>query len=717
MFTPEILAPCGEFNSVIYAINAGADAVYLGGEMFSARAYASNLSNDQIIEAIKYAHLHNAKVYLTLNTLIKNKEIEQAINMIRPLYENGLDAIIIQDFGLLKIISDIFPSLDIHASTQMSIMSHEGIKLLKKYNVTRVVPARELSINEIEALKKEGLEIECFVHGAMCYSYSGKCLFSSIAGGRSGNRGRCAGPCRKPYEVLDENKKTILNKCYPLSMKDMCTIQNINQLIDAKVDSFKIEGRMKAPEYSAGVSEMYYKYANLYMDSDNNSKVSISKNDKKLLSNLYVRSNLQEGYLNKHNGKDMISLSSPAYNSVSKDVTDEIKEKYQDKRKVPVSINITFEKGKNITGNISLINSEGIYYECEGDLVLEATNRPMDDETIKKQMCKLGNTNYVCESISITTDNLSFLPVSALNEFRRKLIEGLDNILFAKRFDVKELYQADYQEESYNANSTRRLLLGLLSKEQLTAIRKAANKYDFKKEYIIDIFSEIFDDTTSFFDDEIVYIRIPAIVRENKLGIIKNKISNILDKYNIAGVYINSIDGLMLARQFFNKEQCYGDIGLYIFNDYANDFFKEYLEEYTVSLEHNEKELLRYKDKTRRQIQIYGYLPLMYSANCIVNTAIKCDKSCNGLYIKDESGRLFYSKCCHELCYNTVYNNVPVCFFNELNKLDNNGYAAFKIEFTIENKQQVEAILDNYINNQSLGNNNYTLGHYKRGVE
>ena len=235
----ELLAPAGDINAFYGALNAGADAVYLAGSRFGARAYAENFSEDKIIECIQYCHLFDKKIYLTVNTLMKEEEIPALYDFIKPLYIAGLDAVIVQDIGVLRYLGKNFPDLELHASTQMSICTEYGVSILQEMGVSRIVPARELSLKEIEEIhKKCDVEIETFIHGAMCYCYSGQCLFSSILGGRSGNRGRCAQPCRLPYKVKHNKKDN-----YYLSMKDMCTIEHIPLLIQSGITSFKIEGR------------------------------------------------------------------------------------------------------------------------------------------------------------------------------------------------------------------------------------------------------------------------------------------------------------------------------------------------------------------------------------------------------------------------------------------------------------------------------------------
>ena len=266
----ELLAPAGSYETFCAVIAAGADAVYVGGTAFGARAYANNFSEEELLKAIDYAHVHNRKLYLTVNTLFKEKELtEQLYSYLLPYYKQGLDAVIVQDIGAMKFIREHFPDLEIHTSTQMTVTNRYGAQMMKELGANRIVTAREMSFVEIEDIAKHvDVEIESFVHGALCYCFSGQCLFSSMIGGRSGNRGRCAQPCRLPYAVVDEKNKVMNNpkKPYILSLKDLCTVKLIPQLVKAGVYSFKIEGRMKQTEYAAGVVEIYRKYIDLYLE-------------------------------------------------------------------------------------------------------------------------------------------------------------------------------------------------------------------------------------------------------------------------------------------------------------------------------------------------------------------------------------------------------------------------------------------------------------------
>ncbi|MCM1236192.1 MAG: U32 family peptidase [Ruminococcus flavefaciens] len=425
----ELLAPAGNYQALIGAVNAGADAVYLGGDKFSARAYADNFTTQEIIKAIRYTHICGKKLYLTLNTLVKENEISLIYDYLRPLYESGLDGIIIQDLGVWRYVRENFPYLPLHASTQMTITGVRGASLLKKSGAARIVPARELSLNEIKDIKENtGLEIECFIHGAMCYCYSGQCLFSSILGGRSGNRGRCAQPCRLPYKVSGTS-------LYPLSLKDMCTIEYIPQLIDAGIDSFKIEGRMKKPEYAAGVTAIYRKYIDKYYDKGKAS-YNVDKADMDRLYKLYIRSEVQTGYYDKHNAKEMITLGKGSYLGSDEALLMEISKNYlKEEKKFPISISGTFEVGKSAVLNLE---GMGITQTTYGETVQCAMKRPMTREDVLKQLSKMGNSNLYIVREDITVGDYIFIPNAQLNELRRTAVRKFeDKIIEANGFKIQ----------------------------------------------------------------------------------------------------------------------------------------------------------------------------------------------------------------------------------------------------------------------------------------
>ena len=321
----EILAPAGSMECLKAAITAGADAVYTGGALFGARAYAHNLTEEELLEAIDYVHLHGRRLYLTVNTLIKDREMEkQMYDYLLPYYRQGLDAVIVQDIGLFRFIRKHFPDLPIHASTQMTLTGVDGAKFLEKEGAQRIVTSRELSMAEVKKIADETeLEIESFVHGALCYCYSGQCLFSSFIGGRSGNRGQCAQPCRLLYRTPEAKRPQ-----YLLSLKDICTLELIPEMIESGIYSFKIEGRMKKPEYAAAVAFQYRKYTDLYLkyyeecpaEEDPAAyamkKYRVREEDRQMLLDLYNRGGFHTGYYHTQNGREMISLNRPNHAGV-----------------------------------------------------------------------------------------------------------------------------------------------------------------------------------------------------------------------------------------------------------------------------------------------------------------------------------------------------------------------------------------------------------------
>ena len=424
----ELLAPAGCKEQFYGAINAGADAIYMAGNQYGARAYAENFSEEELIACLRHAHLRKKKVYMTVNTLVKEKELQGLPEFLRPFYEEGLDGVIVQDFGVLSVIRECFPGLPLHASTQMSVTGTYGAALLKDLGVVRIVPARELLLKEIVKLKKEsGMELECFIHGAMCYSYSGQCLFSSVLGGRSGNRGRCAQPCRLPYTVIDHGKAG--KECYPLSLKDMCTIEVLPALLDAGIDSFKIEGRMKSAEYAAGVTAYYRKQIDLYYEGKTG-KPSKSVIDD--LSHLYLRSERGTGYYYLRNGKEMVTLNNPAYSASNEALLLQIRDKYlKENSKIKVSMWLSLKLGENASLTLAITDHPETSVTVSGTFVEQAQKAPITRENVVKQLKKLGESSFELSDadLSITMDENVFLPLKSLNDLRREGVAALEEVV------------------------------------------------------------------------------------------------------------------------------------------------------------------------------------------------------------------------------------------------------------------------------------------------
>ncbi len=543
----EILAPAGSYESLKAAIAAGADAVYIGGTRFGARAYADNLDEQRLLEVIDYVHLHGRKIYLTINTLLKESELQQELyDYLLPYYRQGLDAVIVQDMGVLCFLKEYFPDLPIHASTQMTITDKLGAKFLENQGVGRIVTSREMHIDEIkEITENTSLEIESFVHGALCYCYSGQCLYSSLIGGRSGNRGQCAQPCRLPYKVQGEKESQ-----YVLSLKDICTLEYIPELVEAGIYSFKIEGRMKKPEYVALVTAMYRKYVDLYM-SVGREKYKVDPRDKEKLMDLYNRGGSHGGYYHALNGRDMISIGRPNHAGVpalkvlkyngktvtAKAITDigagdvielpDGKENYTFAKEVLKGQTISFpthkkqiftqdiilnrvrnesllreinetiiqkkvkEKidGKLIlssTSSAKFILSYGdIIIEVQGDVAQEAMNQPTDATRIEKQMRKTGNTEFEFERLDIELLGNLFIPMQSLNDLRRRGLEALqEKILEQYRRNLEQTYDCALEKQETVGRVREEINSFYVYVEQLEQFEEVVTKDCVKRIYL-----------------------------------------------------------------------------------------------------------------------------------------------------------------------------------------------------------------------------------------
>lgn len=741
----ELLSPAGDVDAAAGAIDAGADAVYLGTEEFSARAYAKNLTIEETIEMIHYAHLHHRKLYLTLNTLLKTMEFSRALLVVERLYLAGLDAVIVQDLGLLACLHQYFPELEIHASTQLSVLSGAGMEWLKKYHVKRVVPGRELSLAELKEMKKTGLELECFIHGAMCYSYSGRCLMSSLAGGRSGNRGRCAGPCRKLYHQPGQRD------AYLLSMKDMCSIDRIGALIDAGIDSFKIEGRMKAAEYTAGVTSVYRKVIDRV---ENGEKYAVTEEDRAVLEELYIRCEIQEGYYFRHNDRNMISLSNPAYAGCSDALKEDIHRRYLEERKrYPIQGEAVVCQGKPMKLTLRLDDYEA---SVEGAAAAAAKNRAVSDEDIHKQICKTGNTLYEIRELKIVNDGKSFAAVSQLKDLRRLAIEKLEEALFStgrqsclkqNHFtEISKLVNPSQGENRYidkwqSPEKKPVILIGVKTMEQLRMVLK----YPYADGVIVDIMMLSGEELFGLLSraQKKWYLRMPEIIRQKDTGKIREQLKKALrftDGMPPEGIYCGSIDALRIAEEITEiyaedspqeepekrvRQSIIADQGIYVMNAAAENAVLNHASFYTAPLELNRKELFHAIRKDVRELIVYGYLPMMYSANCIVNTMDGCDRTKGMTWIVDQEGRKFPVLMNHRYCFNTIYNCVPMSLHQEVSQLYQAREAsAFRIEFTIEDAGGTDRIMEFFQTAFFKGIpegteelwKEYTKGHFNRGV-
>ena len=442
---PELLAPGGSLESVKAAIAAGADAVYMGGTRFSARAFSESAEKQGSLEdAIDYAHLHGRKLYLTLNTLLREDEMKQEVyDYAAPLYERGVDAVLVQDLGVASFLRREFPDLPIHASTQMTITGPAGAELLQDLGFTRVVAAREMSLEELDLIyQSTELELEAFAHGAICYCYSGQCLMSSMIGGRSGNRGRCAQPCRLPYNAFDLQGRRLSGKKdqYLLNLKDMNTLQYLPQMLRAGVISFKLEGRIKGPLYTAGVVSLYRKYLDLYTGKGHaywdQHKWKVDPEDLYIVSQLFDRGGYTDFYLTGHNDRSMIALrEKEKMRTVDESVRDRLQTLYIGQElKEKVIGNVTIETGNPAKMLLFMKNGDkrDIRVQAAGqEPVQQADRRPLDREAVRKQFSKTGGTPFALDQLDIELSADAFMPVQAMNALRREAFARLEDQILA----------------------------------------------------------------------------------------------------------------------------------------------------------------------------------------------------------------------------------------------------------------------------------------------
>lgn len=746
----ELLAPAGSLKTLKAVIHAGADAVYLGGSMFGARAYANNFNEEELLEAIRFGHIHGRKIILAVNTLLKEYELGQLYDYLHPYYEAGLDAVIVQDMGVMEFVKTHFPNLPIHTSTQMTITNVDGARLLKEQGVERVVTAREMSLEEIQRIHDEvGVELESFIHGALCYCYSGQCLFSSIIGGRSGNRGRCAQPCRLSYEVLQGEKSLTGHHATPiLSLKDMCTLPFLYELADHGVYSFKIEGRMKTPEYAAGVVSIYRKYMDSYLDG---SRIPVEKKDIRALLELGNRGGFTNGYYYHHNDSDMLSGESASHNKSEGVLQDNIRREYVEtelKEKIKGKLILNKECPAKIE-----VQYGKIKVSYQGDMVLVAQNRPLTKEVVTEKVTKTGNTPFVFEKLDVTMDDDIFMPVNQLNQLRRGALEALEeallkpyertlpelvetssaetdrqttgNAINEKQISGQSLSQTSGQQPAGSSTEVRVLIEDA---EQLPAVLKAdfvdtvyLDCMLYTRENLIRKLSEDIDRVHA--SGKKAFYVFPFIFRQ-QTSLFYEKIMPELKKLPLDGIMVRSLDEIAFIKEWGNKNwQMVSDSNLYTYSNEASEYFYRLgMMQDTIPVELNRKEILR-RENSRSEMIIYGRLPLMITAQCIHKNTLGCMHQPKVLNLKDRYSVHFPVKNFCSECYNVIYNSLPVCLFKEDVTVKKIAPAAVRLSFTTETEEEAEQILtiygDIYKNGGILGQlpMECTNGHFKRGVE
>ncbi len=756
----EVLAPAGSFSGLVAAVNAGADAVYIGGQKYGARAYAKNPEEEELIKGIEYAHHFGVKVYMTLNTLLKEREMEELYDYVRPYYEAGVDALIVQDFGVMEYIMKYFPSVDVHASTQMSIMGHEAAAKLRELGVTRVVPAREVSLQEICNIRgSSDIEIEGFVHGALCYSYSGQCFMSSLIGGRSANRGRCAGTCRLPFEASKEKKQ--LNKPeekYLLSCKDLCSLDILPDVLSAGLDSLKIEGRMKSPRYTAGVVRIWRKYVDLYLEKGAQG-YKVDPKDRRELLELYDRGGQTAGYYGKHNGKDMLALKEKTQRKDANEALFAFLDaEYVNARKKhkitgrivlranePISLTVRMRKHDKAEGSSRIRNSSKTGNSISEDAFHEVTvfadapgiakKNAATQNDVRKQILKTGNTFYEFEDLIVDMETNLFVPVKCLNEARRAALEKLDEAILGryqrrveKHSGIDSEHRLDQADDTHFAremetitgsdagNMQKRTGKGLQvlhlcaeTKEQLEGITEFLGNYDGDAGIKVSFEADALH--PKFWKDTVengrkygakMYLYLPHIFRLEARAFFEEFHEELIGA-GFDGFLIRSLEESEYIKRMFSdaglpRPTLHFDYNMYAYNTRARSMNRTLgADVQTLSVELNLKELQALGGENTEAI-VYGRLPMMVSAQCIKKTTVGCDHVPELLYLKDRQNEQMPVKNKCTFCYNHIYNAKPLSTLGiaaSIKKLEIDG---IRLLFTTEDKEETVRVAKNYEN-------------------
>lgn len=837
----EILAPAGSYETVKAVLNAGCDAIYIGGSSFGARAYADNPEDSLLLKAIDEVHLRDKKLYLTVNTLVKEKEMEDRLyNFLEKYYLQGLDAVIVQDTGVMNFIHKYFPDLNIHASTQATVTMAEGAELLKNTGVTRIVTPRELSLDEIKRLHENtDLEIETFVHGALCYCYSGQCLMSSMIGGRSGNRGRCAQPCRMPYELYFENHRiSKAQEKYLLSPKDIHTTALIPELVEAGITSFKIEGRMKRAEYAAGVTSIYRKYVDLYFEKGKEKyqdAISSSeyKRDMMELMDLYNRGGFSQGYLKTCHGKSMMSMNRPNHSgifvgeviavkggevslSLKEDINaqDILEIRGKEEESYEFTVKSSMRKGEILTTyigkrlssqkkevqgrnrraykgaepvirigdqvyrtrnnqlleriagdyiskdqklmvkgtlkakkneNLTLtVTSQNCKATVEGTLVQEAMKQPVTQDKLSLQITKTGDTIYCFDELHISSDEDIFVPVSALNEIRREALKRLTEEITCKYRRNKGMLeqnkkitgteiinQSSSQEPKHPEETGMSVLVQTMEQFEVAAAAEAVTciyaEYDA---FTINEMGAMAE--KSLQTGKKYYPVLPHICRAAVYDRLKMEILSLSEKNDFEGYVVKNFEEIHLVKSLLQEtgkqKEIILDYNMYLFNSSAREFWnRNGINHFTAPLELNYQELKNLKLSDCDMI-VYGYQPLMVSAQCLFDNTSGCrrERSEEGRpigYLVDRLGKKFFVQADCRGCFNRIYNGQCLSLHKQAAEVIDMHPLNIRLDFTFESADEMKKIMDAFQNSYIYHRKNdfepvnYTAGHFNRGVE
>lgn len=662
----EILAPAGSMESLIAGVRSGANAVYLGGKMFNARRNAGNFDDEELKNAVEYCHKRGVKVYLTLNILVSDNEMKNAYDMVKYALSVGVDAFIIQDIGVAKMIREHFPQARLHGSTQMSIMTSAGARYAKELGFSRIVLPREMSLEEIKEIRNStDLELEVFVHGALCMSVSGQCYLSSMLGSRSGNRGLCAQPCRLPFTAKGDK-----NEC-ALSLKDLSLIEHLDELDG--IISLKIEGRMKRPEYvSAAVTAVKKAIDGAYTSTDSFN-----------LRSVFSRSGFTDGYLTALRGKAMFGTRQKEDVVSANDVLKAISHNYDNENPLlPMNMHFICKKDLPCTLTATAL---GKTVTVTGDIPEIAINKPMTAESLKQRLSKLGGTQFFAENVSVELDEGLIIPVSKINELRRKAVEQIE-ILPEITVESKPFEQKNFEQK----NSVPYLTASFRSAEQIP------DRHPFEHVFIpLDSSLEDFVDNRA------------GVVLPRGLFGIENDIKVRLEKLKKAGVtkaLCGNIGSYRLAKEM--GFEVFGDFGLNIYNSESAQQIDNPILSFELTMEQANK-----INAKNTGVIVYGHVPLMLTRNCPIKSSIGCYECNMQGRLTDRKGYEFPVICSDYPCVELL-NPIPIYMSDRMNEIKTD-FAHFY--FSTETMEEVEKIIEMH-NKGVKPDFKYTRGLYQRGT-
>jgi len=672
----EILAPVGGEQQLYAAVRCGANAIYLGAGNFNARRNAENFNELSLKDAVKYCHLRNVKVYVTLNTLIFDKELSELYDTVKAIAKSGADAVIVQDFAAVRAVKEICPRMALHASTQMAVHNVSGALFLEELGFSRIVVARELSLDEIETIKNATkAEIEVFVHGAHCMSASGNCYLSAMLGERSGNRGLCAQGCRL-------NWKNSHNREYALSLKDMSYLDEINALTDIGIDSFKIEGRMKRPEYvAAAVTSL-------------KNAVNGESYDKEALRSVFSRSGFTNGYLKARRDTSMFGYRSKEDVTAAPSVLKSLAELYKtDIRPLCVSAVLILKKDTPCSLSLNCGDKSVTIY---GEIPQEPRTAPLSEEIAHRNLSKLGDTPFTLSDLVFHNPDSLTLPASAINAVRREAAEKLAEIISEPKYKINDVKPS---LPSFSAPSKTPK-----ARVRLENFSQYCEEFE-DCEFIILPIDEILKSSDEICDLPVKIIaELPELVypkRENELA---EKL-NAIKKMGITHAATGNIGVLKILKD--NGFKAHTTHGLNVTNSYSADFYSQYAEDQTLSFELTEK-AAKNINSDKKGVYAYGHLPLMLMRACPQRGANGCG-NCNGsTHLTDRLG-IKFPLICKNKEFTVLYNSVPLYIGDK----DLSGFDFCTLYFTTESRQECLDIFNAFRSNTTI-NGKKTNGLWNR---